>query len=96
MLMLALVMIIRRVAIKVSRISVASGRHSRSTKTQCEITMSKLYTRLTEDERYQIYEGVTEKRSHREIAIQIKKHHSTIFNEVKRNKGLRGCRPKQT
>ena len=30
--------------------------------------MSKTYTRLTEDERYQIYEGVAEKRSHREIA----------------------------
>ena len=57
--------------------------------------MSKTYTRLTEDERYQIYEGVTEKRSHREIATQINKHHSTVSNEVKRNKGLRGYRPKQ-
>lgn len=57
--------------------------------------MPKAYTRLTEDERYQIYEGVTEKRSHREIAIQINKHHSTVSNEVKRNKSLRGYRPKQ-
>jgi IS30 family transposase len=57
--------------------------------------MPKTYTRLTEDERYQIYEGVTEKRSHREISIQINKHHSTVSSEVKRNKGLRGYRPKQ-
>ncbi|MFT7373635.1 MAG: IS30 family transposase, partial [Oleiphilaceae bacterium] len=57
--------------------------------------MPKTYTRLTEDERYQIYEGVTEKRSHREIACQINKHHSTVSNEVKRNTGLRGYRPKQ-
>jgi IS30 family transposase len=57
--------------------------------------MSKTYTRLTEEERYQIYEGVTEKRSHREIARLINKHHSTISNEVKRNTGLRGYRPRQ-
>ena len=57
--------------------------------------MPKTYTRLTEDERYQIYEGVTEKRSHREIAVLINKHHSTVSKEVKRNTGLRGYRPKQ-
>ena len=57
--------------------------------------MPKTYTRLTEDERYQIYEGVVEKRSHREIAILINKHHSTVSSEVKRNTGLRGYRPRQ-
>jgi IS30 family transposase len=57
--------------------------------------MPKTYTRLTEDERYQIYEGVTEKRSHREIATLINKHHSTVSKEVKRNTGLRGYRPRQ-
>lgn len=57
--------------------------------------MPKTYTRLTEDERYQIYEGVTEKRSHREIATLINKHHSAVSREVKRNTGLRGYRPKQ-
>jgi IS30 family transposase len=57
--------------------------------------MPKTYTRLTEDERYQIYEGVTENLSHREIAILINKHHSTVSNEVRRNTGLRGYRPKQ-
>jgi len=57
--------------------------------------MPKTYTRLTEEERYQIYEGVTEKRSHREIATLINKHHSAVSREVKRNTGLRGYRPKQ-
>jgi IS30 family transposase len=38
---------------------------------------------------------VTEKLSHREIAILISKHHGTVSREVKRNKGLRGYRPKQ-
>jgi IS30 family transposase len=57
--------------------------------------MPKTYTRLTEDERYQIYEGVTQQLSHREIATLINKHHSTVSNEVKRNAGLRGYRPRQ-
>jgi IS30 family transposase len=57
--------------------------------------MPETYTRLTEEERYQIYEGVTEKRSHREIATLINRHHSTVSNEVKRNIGLRGYRPRQ-
>ena len=55
--------------------------------------MPETYTRLTEEERYQIYEGVTEKRSHRKIATLINKHHSTVSKEVKRNTGLRGYRP---
>ena len=57
--------------------------------------MPKTYTRLTEDERYQIYEGVTERLSHREISVLINKHHSTVSREVQRNRGLRGYRPKQ-
>lgn len=57
--------------------------------------MPETYTRLSEEERYQIYEGITEKRSHRKIATLINKHHSTVSNEVKRNTGLRGYRPKQ-
>jgi len=57
--------------------------------------MPKTYTRLTEDERYQIYEGVTEKQSHRKIARLINRHHSTVSNEVKHNAGLRGYRPRQ-
>jgi IS30 family transposase len=58
--------------------------------------MPKTYTRLTEGERYQIYEGVTDKRSHRVIAALISKHHSTVTREVTRNKGLRRYRPMQT
>ena len=57
--------------------------------------MSKTHTRLTEDERYQIYEGVTDKRSHREIASLINRHHSTVSREIKRNTGFRGYRPNQ-
>jgi len=57
--------------------------------------MPKTYTRLTEDERYQIYEGVTKSQSHREIATAINKHHSAVSREVIRNTGLRGYRPKQ-
>mgnify|MGYP005641407605 CR=1 FL=1 len=57
--------------------------------------MPETYTRLTEEERYQIYEGVTEKRSHRKIATLINKHHSRDSKEVKRNIGLRSYRPKQ-
>ena len=57
--------------------------------------MPKTYNRLTEDERYQIYDGVTEKRSHREIASLINKHYSTVSRELDRNTGLRGYRPKQ-
>ena len=57
--------------------------------------MTMTYTRLTEDQRYQIYEGVTESLSHRKIASRINKHHSAVSREVKRNTGLRGYRPKQ-
>ena len=57
--------------------------------------MPKTYTRLTEDERYQIYEGLLQGRSHRAIARQIARSHSTISREVERNQGLRGYRPRQ-
>ncbi len=57
--------------------------------------MSKTYTQLNEDERYQIYEGVTEKQSHRKIASLTNTHHSTVSNEVKHNAGSRGYRPRK-
>lgn len=50
--------------------------------------MTMTYTRLTEDQRYQIYDGVTESLSHRKIASLINKHHSAVSREVKRNRGL--------
>lgn len=57
--------------------------------------MPKRYTRLTEGERYQTYEGVTEKRPPRKIVALINKHHNTVSKEIKRNTGLRGSRAKQ-
>ena len=57
--------------------------------------MPKTYTRLTEDERYQIYEGIVHGVSHRAIAKQLGRSHSTISREAIRNKGLRGYRPRQ-
>jgi IS30 family transposase len=58
-------------------------------KTQCELTIQK-NTLLAEEKRYQIYEGVTEKRSHREIAAQLSKHHSIVSTGVLHNKRLSG------
>jgi hypothetical protein len=58
-----------------------------SAKTQCELTMQK-NTLLAEEERYQIYEGVTEKRSHREITAQPSKHHSNVSRGVLHDKRL--------
>lgn len=57
--------------------------------------MPQTYTRLTEDERYQIYEDKFMGLSHRQIAKKLNRHHSTIYREIARNKGLRGYRPRQ-
>lgn len=62
---------------------------------QCEITMPETYTRLTEDERYQIYEDKFMGLSHRQIAKKLNRHHSTVSREIARNTGLRGYRPRQ-
>jgi IS30 family transposase len=62
---------------------------------QCKITMPETYTYLTEEQRYQIYEGLIDKLSHREIAQKIRKHHSCMSREISRNKGLKGYRPRQ-
>lgn len=53
------------------------------------------YTQLTEDERYTIYEELLQGTSVRQIAKILGRHHSTIYRELKRNKGLRGYRPNQ-
>ncbi len=55
--------------------------------------MSKTYARLTEDERYQIYEGIVHGASHRVIVKQLGRSPSTVSRTVVRNKGLRGYRP---
>lgn len=57
--------------------------------------MSKTYARLTEEERYQIYEDKWMGLSHRKIAQKMGRHHSTISREITRNTGLRGYRPRQ-
>ena len=53
------------------------------------------YTQLTQEERYQIAALLQAGRQHREIAVVLKRHKSTISREVRRNRGLRGYRPKQ-
>ena len=53
------------------------------------------YSQLTEEQRYQIYEGHTQGISQTEIAKKIGVNKSTISRELKRNTGLRGYRPKQ-
>ncbi|WP_296700723.1 helix-turn-helix domain-containing protein [Rhodoferax sp.] len=53
------------------------------------------YTHLTRDERYQI--AILAKASHGQSAIAqlINRDKSTISRELRRNRGLRGYRPKQ-
>ena len=53
------------------------------------------YHRLTQEERYQIYALYKEKHTLVEIAKNIGKDKSTISRELRRNKGLKGYRPKQ-
>lgn len=53
------------------------------------------YTHLTQDQRYQISSLLKAQVSQSEIARIIGCHKSTISRELKRNKGLRGYRPKQ-
>lgn len=55
----------------------------------------RIYTQLTQGQRYRIYALL--KMGHRqvEIAKVISVHKSTISRELRRNRGLRGYRPKQ-
>lgn len=53
------------------------------------------YTQLTENERYQIDALKKAGFNQKEIAKQIGRSPSTLCRELKRNKGLRGYRPKQ-
>jgi len=57
--------------------------------------LMKSYTQLTEDQRYQIYELCTSGKSQVEIAKAVDVNKSTICRELKRNKGLKGYRPRQ-
>ncbi len=55
----------------------------------------KSYTQLTQEERYQIHALMKANHSLSEIAGILGRSKSTISREVRRNKGLRGYRPKQ-
>ena len=53
------------------------------------------YTQLTQEEQYQI-EALLKMGHHQsEIAVVLNRDKSTISREVRRNRGLRGYRPKQ-
>jgi len=53
------------------------------------------YTQLTREQRYQIYSLLKMGINQSQIAKNIGVHKSTISRELRRNKGLRGYRPKQ-
>ena len=53
------------------------------------------YTQLTQDKRYQIHALLKMGHQQTEIAECLEVHKSTISRELRRNKGMRGYRPKQ-
>ena len=53
------------------------------------------YNQLTQEQRYQIYALLKMGHNQTEIATVIGTHKSTVSRELRRNKGLRGYRPKQ-
>jgi hypothetical protein len=53
------------------------------------------YTQLTHEQRYQIYSLLKEGLNQTEIANIIQVHKSTISRELRRNRGMKGYRPKQ-
>lgn len=53
------------------------------------------YSHLTQNERYQISALLSNNISISHIARTLNRHRSTIYREIKLNKGLRGYRPKQ-
>jgi IS30 family transposase len=53
------------------------------------------YTQLTREQRYQIYALLKAGHNQTEIAQFVRVHKSTISRELRRNRGLKGYRPKQ-
>ena len=53
------------------------------------------YTQLTQEQRYQIHAFMKAGFTQKEIADETGVHPSTISREIRRNRGLRGYRPKQ-
>ncbi len=54
-----------------------------------------MYTQLTQEERYQIQALMKAGHNQTEIAEILGRHKSTVSRELRRNRGLRGYRPKQ-
>lgn len=54
-----------------------------------------MYQHFTQEERYEIYEKLSEGFTKAEIALLMGKHVSSVYRELKRNKGQRGYRPRQ-
>jgi len=50
---------------------------------------------VTQEERYQIYALLKAKHNQKEVAQILRRAASSISREIKRNKGLKGYRPKQ-
>lgn len=57
--------------------------------------MGQNYRQLTEGERNQFYALRQAKRSMTEIAHQLGRSRTTLYNELNRNRGGRGYRPRQ-
>jgi IS30 family transposase len=57
--------------------------------------MTKLYTHLTQEERYQIHAYKKAEFTNTYIAKELGRHVSMIKRELSRNTGLRGYRPQQ-
>lgn len=53
----------------------------------------RVYTQLTQEQRYQIYALMKAEHNQAEIAAIVGVDKSTISREVRRNRGLRGYRP---
>jgi len=55
----------------------------------------RVYTQLAQEQRYQIYALLKAEHSQSEIAAIVGVHKSTVSREIRRNRGLKGYRPKQ-
>jgi len=55
----------------------------------------RIYTQLTQEQRYQIYALMKAEHSQAEIAEIVGVHKSTVSREVRPNRGLKGYRPQQ-
>lgn len=53
------------------------------------------YKQLTQEQRYQIYAFMKAGFTQKQIALQIRVHPATVSRELRRNRGLRGYRPRQ-